>query len=67
MDKMTDAKIRAWLNKNNPEILATYQQYQAESLSDLSTLESGEVPRPASLRNWLENRHPEILEQIPLW
>ena len=67
MDKMTDAKIRSWLEKNKPDLLTAYHLYQADRLSDLSTLPEGEVSGPESLRTWLENRHPEILDQIPLW
>jgi hypothetical protein len=67
MDKMTDAKIRLWLTKNNQELLATYNRYQTEQLADL-TMPDGEAPAmPEPLRTWLENRHPDILEQIPLW
>ncbi len=66
MDKMTDAKIRSWLEKNNPEILSSYSDYQAELLSDFSLPEDTAADGPESLRTWLENRHPEILEAIQL-
>lgn len=67
MDKMTDAKIRLWLEKNNPDLLADYIRYQAEQLDDFPSPDE-EVPSgPEPLRIWLENRHPDILEQIPLW
>jgi hypothetical protein len=67
MDKMTDARIRSWLRQNEPDILTTYQQYQTENLSDLSLAGDNDAPGPESFRTWLEKRHPEILEQIPLW
>jgi hypothetical protein len=67
MDKMTDAKIRAWLEKNKPDLLTAYHLYQADRLADLSSTSEGEVSRPEALRTWLENRHPEILDQISLW
>ena len=66
MDKMTDAKIRAWLEKHKPDLLTAYHLYQADRLSDLSATTAEDVSRPESLRNWLENRHPDILEQIAL-
>jgi len=67
MDKMTDAKIRAWLEKNKPDLLTAYHLYQADMLSELPPAEGDVIDRPESLRTWLEKRHPEILEQIPLW
>ena len=67
MDKMTDAKIRAWLEKNEPDLLTTYHLYQAEMLSDLADTDGDAPGRPESLRTWLENRHPDILDRIPLW
>lgn len=67
MDKMTDAKIRLWLEKNNPGILEAYSRYQAELLSDFSLPEDTAASGPESLRTWLENRHADILAQISLW
>lgn len=67
MDKMTDAKIRSWLEKNNPTVLEAYSQYQAELLSDFSLPDDTAASGPESLRTWLENRHVDILTQIPLW
>jgi hypothetical protein len=64
MDKMTDAKIRLWLEKKRPDLLATYKRYQTERLGEFP-LPGEEAPAgPEPLRIWLENRHPEILEQI---
>lgn len=67
MDKMTDAKIRLWLEKNDPGILEAYRHYQAELLSDFSLPEGAAASGPESLRTWLESRHADILAQIPLW
>ena len=67
MDKMTDAKIRSWLEENKPDILSSYSDYQAKLLSDFSLPEDTAAEGPESLRTWLEKRHPEILEAIPLW
>ena len=67
MDKMTDAKIRLWLEKNNAGILEAYNRYQAELLSDFSLPDDTAALGPESLRTWLENRHADILEQIRLW
>ena len=67
MDKMTDAKIRSWLTKNSPEILAAYNRYQTDVLADFSLPEDGTPSNPESLRTWLENRHPHVLEKISLW
>ena len=66
MDKMTDAKIRAWLEKNKPDLLTTYHLYQADMLSDLPAADAEAIDRPESLRTWLEKRHPELLAQIPI-
>ena len=67
MDKMTDAKIRLWLEKNSPDLLAAYKRYQSERLGDFA-LPGEEMPAgPEPLRVWMENRHPDILERIPLW
>jgi len=67
MDKMTDAKIRAWLKKNSPDLLDAYNRYQAETLADLTFPEDGVPSGPEPLRIWMENRHPGILAQIPIW
>jgi hypothetical protein len=67
MDKMTDAKIRLWLAKNDPEILAAYNRYQTEGLADYPAPGEDTPAGPEPLRTWLENRHPDILAQIPLW
>lgn len=67
MDKMTDARIRSWLKDHKPDMLAAYERYQAETLADFPLESGGSGPAPESLRTWLENRDPEILEQIPLW
>ena len=67
MDKMTDAKIRLWLKNHNPAILENYTRYQTESLADFSLPDDGPSSGPEPLRTWLENRHPDILAQIPLW
>jgi hypothetical protein len=66
MDKMTDAKIRAWLERHKPDLLTAYHLYQADRLADLSTEPEDDISRPESLRSWLANRHPQILEQIAL-
>lgn len=66
MDKMTDAKIRSWLEKNKPDTLADYRRYQAELTSDIASPQ-GAAHAPESLRTWLENRYPDILARIPLW
>ncbi|MGD9331502.1 MAG: hypothetical protein PVJ53_09325 [Desulfobacterales bacterium] len=66
MDKMTDAKIRSWLEKNQPDLLASYRRYETDSLSDRMPTEGAEFRGPESLRTWLEKRHPDILERIPL-
>ena len=67
MDKMTDAKIRSWLVKNDPALLEAYGRYQAELLSDVSLSDEAAASGPEPLRTWLENRHADILSQIPLW
>lgn len=67
MDKMTDAKIRSWLERNNPTVLEAYCRYQAELLSDVSLSDDAAASGPEPLRTWLENCHADILPQIPLW
>ena len=67
MDKMTDAKIRSWLEKHKPDVLTAYHLYQADSLSEISAVPDTGAARPESLRTWLENHHPDILDEIPLW
>ncbi len=64
MDKMTDAKIRSWLEKNEPDVLEAYRSYQAEVLSDFSMPDDAAPYGPESLRVWMENRHPDLLERI---
>lgn len=67
MDKMTDAKIRAWLKENNTSILDAYNSYLEKALAVLGP-PSGDVSSgPEPLRIWLQNHHPEILDDIPLW
>lgn len=67
MDKMTDAKIRSWLKKNSPDLLDAYDRYQAAMVADFPLPENGAPSGPEPIRIWMENRHPDILAQIPLW
>jgi len=66
MDKMTDAKIRLWLEKNSPDLLAAYKRYQTEGLEDFPAPGEEAPPGPEPLRIWLEKRHPDILARISL-
>jgi hypothetical protein len=67
MDKMTDAKIRAWLNTNQPGLLDEFQRYQSARLAaDPEPAGDGSMPF-LSLREWLMQHHPDIIERIALW
>lgn len=71
MDKMTDGKIRAWLEKNDERILKKYNAYLEAFVVDLQS--GGEDEKdltphnPAPLRKWLEDNYPEILDRVPIW
>jgi len=67
MDKMTDAKIRAWLKSNQPGVLNEYHRYQADGLAASPEPMAETLTRPLPLREWLLQRCPDILEHIPLW
>ena len=66
MDKMTDAKIRTWLQQNDPSVLDAYNQYLEGALAVLGPPSADTSTAPQPLRNWLETHHPEILDQIAL-
>jgi hypothetical protein len=67
MNKMTDAKIRAWLKENDSAILDAYNVYLENALAVLGPPSGDASTGPEPLRVWLENHHPAILEKIPLW
>jgi hypothetical protein len=67
MDKMTDAKIRAWLKENDPQILDAYNVYLEGALAVLGPPSAGGSTGPEPLRDWLEKHHPSILDKISLW
>ena len=67
MDKMTDGRIRAWLQKNNARILDQYNAYLDDLLENAAadqTTESDFDPIP--LRSWLEENHPALLDQVSM-
>ncbi len=64
MDKMTDAKIRAWLKENNPSILDAYNRYLEGALAVLGPPSGDTSTGPEPLRVWLFNHYPEILDKI---
>jgi hypothetical protein len=66
MDKLTDAKIRAWLRQNQPDLLEAYDRYVSAALARPEAMADPEW-RPDPLRNWLERHHPEVIGRIPLW
>ena len=71
MDKMTDARIRAWLKENDPSVLDAYNRYLEGALAVLgppsaANLSAGPAAGPEPLRQWLQNHHSEILEKISL-
>jgi hypothetical protein len=67
MDKMTDAKIRAWLKENDPSILDAYAVYLEGALAVFGPPSDDAHTGPEPLRVWLENHHPAVLDKIPLW
>jgi hypothetical protein len=66
MDKMTDAKIRAWLKANDPLILDAYNRYLEGALAVLGPPSGNTSTGPEPLRDWLANHHSEILEKISI-
>ncbi len=66
MDKMTDAKIRAWLQQNDPSVLDAYNHYLEGALAVLGPPSADTTTAPQSLRHWLETHHSEILDKIAL-
>ena len=66
MDKMTDAKIRAWLQQNDTSVLDAYNHYLEGALAVLGPPSADASTTPQPLRNWLETHHPEILDKIAL-
>ena len=64
MDKMTDAKIRAWLKENDPSILDAYNRYLEGALAVLGPPSDDMSTGPETLRVWLSNHHSEILDKI---
>lgn len=67
MDKVTDAKIRAWLKENDSPVLDAYHRYLEGALAVLGPPSDDASTGPEPLRIWLQNFHPEILEKISLW
>jgi hypothetical protein len=64
MDKMTDARIRAWLKDNDPSVLDDYNRYLEGALSVFGPPSDNVSTGPEPLRIWLHNHHSEILEKI---
>ncbi len=66
MDKMTDAKIRAWLKEYEPLILDAYNRYLGGVLAVLGPPSDDMSTGPEPLRIWLSNHHSDVLEKISL-
>ncbi|MDJ0723434.1 MAG: hypothetical protein QNJ04_17480 [Desulfobacterales bacterium] len=66
MDKMTDAKIRAWLKENDPSLLDAYNRYLEGALAVLGPPSDDMSTGPESLRDWLANHHSEVLDKISI-
>jgi hypothetical protein len=66
MDKMSDVKIRAWLNENDPSVLDAYNRYLEGALAVLGPPYDDTTTGPETLRIWLQNYHPEFLEAISI-
>ena len=64
MDKMTDARIRAWLKANEPTVLDAYNLYLEGALTVLGPPSDNASAAPEPLRIWLHNHHAEILEKF---
>ena len=66
MDKMTDAKIRAWLKENEPSILDAYNRYLEGALAALGPPSDDMSTGPQPLRVWLLHHHSEIMDKISM-